>query len=80
MRLIGRWFPGFSFLPFSKIGSVFPFPHKSLASHKKKENNCFGKFCYLQHKKNTEQENYYYKEEPSLVPTIQDAPEPLLNI
>lgn len=75
---MGQWFPGFSFLPFSKIGSVFFFPHKSFASHKK--NNSFGKFFYLQHKKNIEQENYYYKEEPGLIPTILSAPEPALNI
>lgn len=58
---------------------VFPFAHKSLASHKKNENNSFVKFFYLQHKKNIEQENYYYKEELVLIPTIRNAPEPVLN-
>lgn len=59
--------------------TVFHFAHKSLAFHKKNENNSFVKFFYLQHKKNIEQDNYYYKEEPFLVPTIRNAPEPVLN-
>lgn len=75
---MGPWSPGSSFLPFSKMGIVFPFPHRFLTSHKKKENNRFGKFFYLQHR-NIEEESYYYEEEPVLIPTIKSAPEPVLN-
>lgn len=58
----------------------FPFPVNFLLPTRKRKKAVLGSFFTCSIRRILNKKNYYYKEEPGLIPTIQSAPEPALNI